>query len=322
MNGQNVVSIREEEIDPSRAAHILGTYQYERQRPIRNDHVRMLAAAIQSDTLLSTPIELVHCKESGRTVLGDGQHRLTAVVLAKRPVKLLVVRREVDTEEQLHELYGRLDRGVGRTVGDVFRARGVANDLDLPVQITNLLGQAMVPLGAGFQHGTRVFQLLRRMADMRERLLREWQNEGRMLYGAIGMRTKESRGLWRSDVAAVALVTMRYQPEKSVVFWASIAANNGLLRNTPERTFADFLLDEGRKVNTVGKPGMARATAAAWNAHYQGRELQRVVVRDDTMMSPISIIGTPYNGVGVRVEDWIQEMAALSAIKQEQAAVI
>lgn len=104
MNAQVTV----ETINPKTAREWLEN-KLEEQRPIRETHVARLAAEIKNGKFRLTSDAIVLIK--GR--LGNGQHRLSAVVNSEKSAQFIVMRTSDD------ELYKVIDSGQTRTVADV-----------------------------------------------------------------------------------------------------------------------------------------------------------------------------------------------------------
>lgn len=104
MNAQVTI----ETINPKTAAEWLEN-KWEEQRHIRENQVRKLSSEITRGTFRLTSDALLLIK--GR--LANGQHRLSALVLAGKSAQFIVMRSNDE------ELYKVLDCGAGRTVRDV-----------------------------------------------------------------------------------------------------------------------------------------------------------------------------------------------------------
>jgi hypothetical protein len=122
--------------------------------------------------------------------------------------------------------------------------------------------------------------------------MREYLAEAEAYFTALAGTA--NRGLlYRSQVMAVALETLHYQPSGGFDFWQTTAADDGLRQGDPRKTLLRWLQDNPGHGGTA-EPTM-RAAALAWNAHYQGRDLK---VLRPSAMAAISIAGTPWRGAG------------------------
>lgn len=100
-------------VTPQDAARLLGTMTG--NRPLRTRHVRRYAREMVAGKWLLNG-ESIKITKGGRLI--DGQHRLHAVMMAQKPVRMYVVR-GVDDEAMI-----TLDTGVGRSYHDVVVIRG------------------------------------------------------------------------------------------------------------------------------------------------------------------------------------------------------
>jgi len=94
-------------ITPKRAEELLN-YQVTCQRPLRNVWVKQLAADMEAGRFRLSCDAIVTIKGQ----LGNGQHRLWAVIESKKPQPFILM--ETDDEE----LYAVIDGGMKRSVGD------------------------------------------------------------------------------------------------------------------------------------------------------------------------------------------------------------
>jgi hypothetical protein len=97
-----------EEIDAKQAQHYLSNL-FAEQRPLRENNVLRLAMEMEQGNWRLSPDALLLI----RGQLGNGQHRMQAVLLANKPMPFLVMR----TNDL--ELYKVLDCGITRTTWDV-----------------------------------------------------------------------------------------------------------------------------------------------------------------------------------------------------------
>ncbi len=115
-------------ISPETAQRLLDS-QYSKQRNARQSAINRLAATIKAGEwkLTSDAIAII----KGR--LGNGQHRLKAVVLAGESVPVLVLRTDDET------IFDVLDSGIGRTIGDVLAQQGIEASSHIAAISKNLL---------------------------------------------------------------------------------------------------------------------------------------------------------------------------------------
>jgi len=241
-----------------------------------------------------TDIQLVSCAEDSRVYLVDGQHRLWAIVIAERAVPLYIRHKSVKTFEEVAEIYARLDRGKSRSVLDVLHGYDLATEIGVPPTVLERLDNAPVFIETGFSYRT-LHVAAQKSGDERVEMLRAWREEISRYWNAIQGATSAAarRKILAGPVAGVALVTVRFQPERALSFWKTVADNDGLRLGTPARTLVDYLLGHPIVTHT-DRARAARGAALCWNAAYEGRALKTVRVLDDT--GPFAIAGTPLKG--------------------------
>jgi hypothetical protein len=89
------------------------------------------------------------------------------------------------------------------------------------------------------------------------------------------------------SVTAVAMYTLKFQPEKAAEFWQGLAMDDGLRRNDPRLSLL-YRLSSGYGTRPVAF--QLHAVAAAWNAFYEGRNLTEIRVDPG---KPFRLAGTP-----------------------------
>lgn len=105
-------------ITPTEASIMLATMPDGGNRKLRVSHAETLASLILSDNWVISH-QGIAFDQSGRLI--DGQHRLTAITIAERPVEILVT-----LGLQAEAIHG-VDRGSTRTIADLMRlAHGVS----------------------------------------------------------------------------------------------------------------------------------------------------------------------------------------------------
>jgi hypothetical protein len=283
---------------PERAASYLARFPFPRQRRMRKAHIAYLASTMRNGTFAPCTIDLAECEATSETFLVNGYHRLHAVIASGCTVPLYVIRHECPDFEAVVDLYGRLDRGAGRSVSDVLKVHGVSEEFGLPTNWLSRISSALLFADNGFRdtqfkNANSDWQSQVKDADLRLGQLREWREEIAAYYAATYSTTGATIPLRNVGVASVGLTTLRYQPERATAFWTAVGENDGLRKGTAERTLLDFLAAiSGARQSQASR--VARGTALCWNAAYEGRPLQVVHVVDQ--YRPITILGTPFKG--------------------------
>jgi len=129
-------------IGPDEAAQMIQTMTYEHQRNVNKAQVQRLATEmLQGRFLATTAIILAHYQD--RTLLIDGQHRLHAVVLSRKPQVFTVIEHITETAERLAWLYGNTDNGRARKPADLFRPLQLKDQTGLSDASINILATAV-----------------------------------------------------------------------------------------------------------------------------------------------------------------------------------
>ena len=270
------------------------SYEFPNQRTPKAWWVAALSQMMVQDVFTPTPIHLAHCAEDGGYYLVDGQHRLRAIAESGTSYRLPVIHHECPTFADVADLYGRLDRGAGRSVTDVFKAHDLANALDISAPLMGQMGAALVLIAAQFDPTAR--RVIARDGDMRIHMLREWRDEVAQYGPLIPSRGSDALTAARmrsAPVASVGLLTMRNQPDKATEFWSALGTGEGLEADEPElalrRWFANTPLRQGDTASAL----TLRAVVSAWNAAFEGRRVRT--------LRPSAVGGIPIAGTGLEL---------------------
>lgn len=282
-------------VDPAQAKLWLER-KYKHQRNVDQQHVRNLARAMSDGTFGISHITFAAI--NGDYHLINGQHTLHAIVLSGKPQTLPVNYVQVENEEQEAELYYRTDRGRQRSLSDSLRVTNLVGRLNLTETQINRVASALRFAKTGFK-STR--SRLVSDDDLVE-WLPNWVWECRQVYRVMeGAKTDERDAILRQAVFPVALITMRYQPEKARAFWEGVAKDDGLGRKDPRKTLHNWLHDikgqNARMGKRVHSNAIARGAAIAWNMFFpgEGKGLNYINVEDPN--AKIVILGTDYTGI-------------------------
>ncbi|WP_288082878.1 hypothetical protein [Pseudomonas sp.] len=227
----------------------------------------------------------------GSLVLINGQHRCLAIVEFDAPVLTKIDIIPARDDEHVRSLYAKYDsKGSVRTEGELVKASGIAEALDLKTKTAEMLLKA-VPIimngmepetrGAGKEHlGQFEFRLQHATA---------WEREAREFDAIADLADAHiKRRLLRAGTMAVALFTLKHQREKAVMFWKGVAENDGLRKTDPRsRLISDF---STRTLNQGSARQAIQQSALAWNAFYEGRELKIIKCIEG---AEIIVAGTP-----------------------------
>ena len=275
-----------EDVTPGGARSILNTRNWSRQRPLRRQHVAYLVDCINLGEL--TTLSLMYGElPDGQLVLVDGQHRLDALSRTAMTLPAVVTSIAVADDDAIARLFATIDRQSTRTPADMLRASGLEERSGVSVTVLRDISSAAGMAQSGFSQNYRPV----RSMIQRTQATEEWLPEGREYHGCLeGGDGLVVSYLWRMPVAAVGLATLRHQPERAVDFWHGAAQEDGLSRNDPRAQLVKWL--RAHRSNSHGTFIYARYVAAAWNAFFERREIERVQVSDAS--GPMRLFGTPY----------------------------
>ena len=276
-------------INGALADRILAEANYAGQRPIRDHHVDDLAGQMQRG-LFGAATQLYFIRHGGRLHLVNGQHRLAAVIKADRDIEFQVAIEEVEAEDQLAAAYFRHDRlARHRSTAEVLNAVGVGDRYNLTAGMTKAVFMATPLLARRFERPNYQRDPLIRDDSARLAVAQPWWSIAAQYEKLIAGAPKTvKKRLLNPQIVAVALVTIKHQPEKAAGFWRGIADNDGLRKGDPRHTF----LANDRSAHGIN-PVLAAVAATAWNAWFEGRKIGSIRVFE---YSPIRISGTPYSG--------------------------
>jgi hypothetical protein len=273
------------------ARRILDDHTYVHQRHIDEGHVRKIAGLIERGEFLYMQIDMAVLPD-GTVMMVNGYHRCRALlaVAAERdvaPVEGLIVYHRCDNLAEVADIYATYDRPKVRTLPEMLTAMGLHERLGITLEDLRLTQHAAPLVLGDFTafHGREDAY----SPQVRRLFLEEWEAEVKAYLEATSGATREVRRMIRrAAVIAVAVVSLRAQPERARAFWSAVAGENGLLRDDPAAALLRFLRNTQADRH---KPWIyARYVAACWNAAYQDRTLDKVMVRDEA--APIVIAGS------------------------------
>lgn len=278
-------------ITPAMARRILGECRYDRQRPVNEDRVLLLAGYMEHGTFRQNT-QLVFVALNGRLYLIDGQHRMHAVDLSGMSQPFRIEVEQCTNEREIDALYCRIDQPGGqRSLTQVSRSLGLHDDAEGGLRPANaaLLLRTVPMLMIELQ---RIPPALRprstRDIDAKKTVALDWKPMAIAYQECLDLGVSKFCGRFRNaGVMAVALATFRHQPEKAKEFWAGAVMGDGLSANDPRQALRNDFLVRGR---TSHEFDLAETSAMAWNAFMAGRELKILKV----LGGPIKLSGTPY----------------------------
>lgn len=277
-------------ITPDRARLMLSSLSFDRQRNIRPYHVDYLTKVTESGELRDLIVQ--ECElPNGRKILVDGYHRLMAIIKTNKALPAVIVTHRVMDDGGIAERYAMIDRPSSRTTADALKAFDVTSKTKLSPSMLSTIAAAASVVNNDFPTHYRGHEF--RSMIQRAHTTEDWLAEGEQYSDCIAGASKEiHRAMTRVSVMAVGLATLRYESEKASEFWTRVALEDGLARNSPEWTLLRFLRNSQEfSLASVGKEAYTRYVISAWNAFFEGRDLQLIRAISSRSMR---INGTPY----------------------------
>ena len=258
--------MRLEEICPTRAKQLLA--QNHTNRNLNQRLVGKLTEAIVND----------HWKVNGETIkvskrgrLLDGQHRLHAIIMAKKPAKTYLID---GLEEDCHST---IDAGLRRTGGHALQFLGVKN--------SNLVASTI-----GMVYRIRTKDLKTSPKYTNEDIVREYQIDPK---GYSNAATYIAGKLWLkkfagSSVASASYyLTQKLNEDQSNAFFGALASGENMQHGDPVFALRNQLMN---KRSIQGKLERGKAVrynvyqdiAYAWNACRDKKDVKKIVIRENT----------------------------------------
>jgi len=282
-------------ITPDLARRIIDERVYERQRSVSRPHVLLWAEILRRERFQANR-QIWFAVLDGRLYLIDGQHRAHGVVEASIPALFQVMFLPVASLQELHEAYTLFDKPVlnrPRGVNDTLKALDIPTKHDLASSYAQHVYRAAIL--AHFRFDPPLFRVDPvAVADEQERLSYAepyWEAGATFQRLIKGAPATIRRRLWGTQVLAVALLTIRHQPDLAETFWKGLADNDGLRKGDPRHTFLDWL--NANVVFDMKTYIGAMAASLAWNAHFERRTIASIRIG---ATKHIRIAGTPVRG--------------------------
>lgn len=298
-------------VTPDIALGILNKYNYERQRKITQQSVRAYAGDMKRgrfDPLTQITFGMVNRK----LVLINGQHRLKAVVESATSQEFQVAIRRFASMAELHESYGRFDRGRLRSMTAALRASEAGAGLGIPERVRNAAPHAATIIGCDMRRlhpSTIPAELLTK--DGKLEAIEPWWPFVAKYASAITCGESDlKRRMITAPVLATALVTLKHQPARAFQFWQEVAQENGTQRVAPSRALAIAL----RRENLNNYETALQLTAKAWNAFYSDQEVKWFRVDASFVYR---LLGTPF-GDDPNAEHETPKICRRSGVKEQQ----
>lgn len=300
-------------IYPARAEEILRLCAWDKQRTVRKRKIDFYAKAMTRDEWMDgTVLEIAWIYEEDRFVLVDGQHRLSAVVLANAPQKFVLSIVAVSHEELAAPYYASRDRGMMRSAYDQLHALDVDTLYGWNKTQINSFKAAVEFAGRDFLPGSTPDLTVQQQVDLLDAydVYCDWYYD--LMSEKMAGRYMRS-ALLRRATLAVGIVTMRYSAgvygqSKVNDFWEKVMSGEDLAKGDPRMVAHKHLIESSisgggnLRGRVVTAPESSRILANCFNAWTEGRSLNFTRVFQDRITAPISINGSPYDGKSLRID--------------------
>lgn len=283
------VESKVEVVSPEAARSLRDTAHFERQRNISPQNVSRLAAAMEAGQFVPGTQVYICTLPSGRELIVNGNHTLEAVATCGIAQALTITRKVVRDENEAGEIYATFDIQKVRSWRDSMRAIGADDDLPMAETVLSAVRFINNRFSAKTDVTTSRVDQIARVEEYRV-AAHQWSDA---LYGGT---LNSRRLLRRASVAAIALVSFRYQPSLAHEFWGRIAHDNGLTNDMPEKALLNWLRNVRNSSGGASRVEHAKAAALAWNAAWRGDK--RAYIKPG-LMTAFFMLGTPYaSGLG------------------------
>lgn len=290
-NPMTVISEGRTLVTPQMAIAILAATKFSGQRRLQTHHVDKWAMMMIEDRGEFLQYQGISFgRLNGTLYLLNGQHRLNAVVKSGRSTGFDFTIYECADAAELARYYARFDsEHLSRSLKDI-----VANDLlvgkDFPAAYLARVCEAVSFIECRFKNvSSRKMSGAARIKERRLEGAHTWEREARLYRSfAKGASVMATQRFFSAGPLAVAMVTLRYQPEQAEDFWKRAIKNDGLRIGDPARALLEAWKRHGVKWTRYQFGHLA---AVAWNAAFEDQNLQIIRLPKE---GEIFIAGTPY----------------------------
>lgn len=277
-------------VDADLARFILENHNYKAQRNIKPYQVRRLAVQMKNGEFTPGSQMTFAVLPDGSAHLVNGQHRLKAIIEVDTQVEFQIRINEAADEAELSRLYYREDyTSAPRTANDVAKALDLAGTYKVSKTVASAAFMCGVIIADGLRAaGGRYEDETLNTADGRKAAIEPYWPQVRRYDEIVNKADAQlRRKLIVASVMAVALVTLKHQPEKAIPFWTGVAENNGLRKGDPRRSLVVALLSRNfrRSIEIMA------TISTAWGHWFAESKMDVLVIRNPPTCAPE---GTPF----------------------------
>jgi len=258
--------MRLEEICPTRAKQLLA--QNHTNRNLNQRLVGKLTEAIVNDRWRVNG-ETIKLSKKGRLL--DGQHRLHAIIMAKKPAKTYLID---ELEEDCHPT---IDAGLKRTGGHALQFLGVKN--------SNLVSASI-----GIVHRIRTKDLKASPRYTNEDIVKEYQIDPEGYNKAASFVAGKKwliKFVGSSVAAACYYLTQKLDADQSDAFFKALSGGENLQHGNPAFALRNQLMNKRSIQGKLERGKQVRYNiyqdiAYAWNALRDKRSIKKIMVRENS----------------------------------------
>lgn len=270
-------------VTPSEAQRIIDTARFERQRPASKQRIERLAAEMVARRFIQGTQIFFAIFPDGTEALLNGQHTMGAIVLSGLHQFLTITKQPVADLEEAGRIYAVFDTHSARSMRDAMKGMGRSDDIPMAASVLAAVGV----ISMDFTDNSRLFiPRLDRIDNVEN-----YRDEAELFAEAIaGAPTENVAIARRSGLLAVALYTIKHQPDMAFEFWRAFARDDGLANGNPAKALLRWC-NNNIATGKVARIAHCHAAAAAWNAAFRGEKRSHLA---PGKMKQIRILGTPF----------------------------
>lgn len=261
-------------VTPEQAAEWLAKNHFPRQRARRPKHVSFLANEITAGRFRKgTPVEFGVL--DGRAFLVNGQHTLAAIELAGIPVELIVIRHEVDTEEELSRLYTTHDSGLTRSWNDAYAAMDLNQKYNMTDAEINAYGRAAPYIAGAFTYRGVRDALASKSRSSRLAIMEAYHPSAKLYLTCVEQAEPPiKKALMLPPLMALGTFTISSDPDRATKFWTLAADDEKMAKTEPPKvaTILAQRIENSRQKTLIG---LGQAVIVVWNAYVQSKEIRK-----------------------------------------------
>ena len=274
-------------VTPEIAQTWLALWNYEHQRQIRPYHVNNLANEINLNRFRQkTQINFCHLKN--QYYLTNGQHTLSAIIKANKPLMLSVVVLDVNTKLEIAEDFSRHDTHLTRQLAVSLVAHEMHKELGVTSTELNwitsashlyafLIGECQLRSSAQLTNDAKI-EIVKNYGNLARDALRTYhQPHGK----ANGYMTKRT-------TLACAMHVYKWSPDICEVFYGEISKDDGLKIGDPRKTLLEYLRDTRASYGSFSSQKTAipdhyflKAQSICFNAFMKDKPLKMIKINHE-----------------------------------------